>query len=363
MHLCIDARMYQASGIGTYLQNLLPALEDTFELTLLGRSSELEEINGRIYHSNTPIYSVTELLRLPLLIPACDVFWSPHYNVPVMSIRANKRLVTIHDVFHLAHIRTLSVKQRYYAKIMMRSATHISDHIITVSEFSKAEIVKYTRANPEKVTVIPNGVDLQRFHPNYSSADKERVKGKYQLPDSFVLFVGNVKPHKNLISLMKAYETVARDIPQQLVIVGKKEGFITSDTLISDKIQGSKILPERVLFTGFVANEDLPIIYNLADLFVFPSLYEGFGLPPLEAMACGCLTLTSNRASMPEICGDATTYFDPENQGELSEKIFELLNYNTPDRERTIQRGIAKATDYAWEVSIKKHVKVLNTLG
>ncbi len=363
MNLCVDARMYLASGIGTYLQNLLPTLADSCDLTIIGKPDELKLNRGKVLPTNIPIYSISELIKLPRKIPTSDIFWSPHYNVPVLPIRAKKRLVTIHDVFHLAHANTLTPKQRLYAKLIMRAATQLSSRIITVSEFSKAEIVKYTRVDPEKIIVIPNGVNLQHFHSSYSLSSQEEVKAKYRLPEQYILYVGNVKPHKNLIALIKAYEAIAQDIPQQLVIVGKKEGFITGDSLLRDNIQRSKILKERVSFTGFVVNEDLPIIYNLASLFVFPSLYEGFGLPPLEAMACGCLTLTSGRASMPEICGKATTYFVPEDKSELSTKIVELLSLSEPYRQEIIQRGIAKANTYTWEDSIKKHIKVISSLS
>ncbi|MEM6843530.1 MAG: glycosyltransferase family 1 protein [Bacteroidota bacterium] len=363
MHLCVDARMYLASGIGTYLQNLLPALAESFELTIIGSSNELKSIRGKIISTDVTIYSLTELIKFPSLVPSCDIFWSPHYNVPILPIRAKRRLVTIHDVFHLAHTRSLSQKQRVYAKLMMHAATRLSDHIITVSKFSKAEITKYTQVNPQKITVIPNGVDLQHLHPNYTLSHAKKTRNKYQLPEEYILYVGNVKPHKNLTALVKAYEAIAQDIPHKLVIVGKKEGFITNDSLLRSKIQHSQFLAERVLFTGFVAHQDLPIIYNLADLFVFPSLYEGFGLPPLEAMACGCLTLTSNRASMPKICGEATTYFNPEDQLDLSSKILKLISLDDPDRQKAIRLGIAKATSYTWEASIEEHTKVIRLLS
>lgn len=362
MHLCVDARMYCASGIGTYLQNLLLPLSQSFDLTLIGDPGEIAATELPRIPTDIPIYSVAELLRFPSLIPSCDIFWSPHYNVPVLPIRAKKRLVTIHDVFHLAYVHTLSLKQKLYAKLIMQAAIRLSDGIITVSEFSKSEIQAYTGASASKISVIPNGVNHQQFHTDYTLAETEQVSEKYYLPAKYILYVGNVKPHKNLSRLVEAYALIAEHLPHKLVIVGKKEGFITGDTSLHDRIQQNSVLQDKIIFTGFVADEDLPKIYAMASLFVFPSLYEGFGLPPLEAMASGCLTLTSQRASMPEICGDATTYFHPEDTPDLAAKIKGLLTIPTHTRQEIITAGVKKAVEYTWKAAAQQHVEVMKQL-
>lgn len=363
MHLCVDARMYRASGIGTYLQNLLPALSESFDLTLLGDPAELTEVGGRIVPTTIPIYSVAELLRFPRLVPRCDVFWSPHYNVPWLPVRAKTRLVTIHDVFHLAHFSTLSLPQRGYATLAFRAATGLSKHVITVSEFSKTEIQRYLNVPSNRVTVIPNGVNHTLFNEQ-TDADRQRtVREKYGLPSRWLLYVGNVKPHKNLITLVKAFAMLPESLSdRQLVIVGQREGFITGDTELARVLQDNPSLSQRVHFTGFVEQADLPVLYRLAELFVFPSTYEGFGLPPLEAMASGCPVVVSDRASLPEICGAAADYVNPDRPDDLAAKILAAVRRSPAERRQRIQLGLNQAQKYTWQQSVAQHERLLRRL-
>ncbi len=360
MKVCVDARMIRSSGIGTYLQNLLPTFAQHFDLILIGNPDEIDISNCHVVASTIPIYSIAEQVYLPRLIPSCDVFWSPHYNIPLLPIRAKKRLVTIHDVFHLAFSDTLPLKQKLYAKLLLNRAVTISHQVVTVSEFSKAEIVKHTHASPSSIRVIHNGINHQLFRVMKDNNQLESVRQQYQLPTRFALFVGNVKPHKNLISLVKAFAAIRDKIPDlYLVIVGKKEGFITGAPELFEYIHQNKTLADRIIFTGFVATEDLPVIYNLADLFVFPSLYEGFGLPPLEAMACGCPVLVADKASMPEVCGIHIDYIDPLDITSLAVKITEMINLNHEQRQTLSDRGVQKAAAYTWEKSIAAHIEVI----
>ena len=363
MTLGVDIRMFHSSGIGTYLQNLLPALSEDFDLILIGHSSEANLSYGRVITTDIPIYSLAELRKLPSLIPPCDVFWSPHYNVPLLPVRAKKRLVTIHDVFHLAFFGTLSLKQKVYARLMFRVAVRNSASIITVSEFSRTEIMKYFNVASAQINVIPNGVNHALFRVIEADTLRE-VPSKYQLPEKFILYVGNVKPHKNLLTLVKAFARLpAAFDAYQLVIVGKKEGFITGDTALPDFIRQDQSLAARVHFTGFVAEEDLSALYNLAHLFVFPSYYEGFGLPPLEAMACGCPVLTSDRASMPEICSDAATYVSPDDPEAMATRIQEMLSLSAADRQHIVHIGQQRAHGYTWRQSIRQHRQLIQELS
>ena len=364
MHLCVDARMYHASGIGTYLQNLLPVLSQSFELTLIGNPDELSALGEPVIATKIPIYSVSELFRFPSLIPWCDVFWSPHYNVPLLPVRARKRLVTIHDVFHLAYFHTLSLKQKLYAKQIFAAAAQRSDHIVTVSEFSKSEIKHYLNVPSEKVTVIPNGVNHTLFRVIKDQTTLSRVREKYKLPIEFMLYVGNVKPHKNLSTLVRAFAHLPESLASvHLVVVGKKEGFITGDHALFDTIEQNPQLAQRVHFTGFVEEADLPVLYSLARLFVFPSYYEGFGLPPLEAMACGCPTVVSSQASMPEICGAAATYVDPKNASAMATTIQHELGRSDDGHQRKIQLGLTQAQKYTWKQAVIQHKRLIRTLS
>lgn len=361
--LVIDARMINHSGIGIYLQNLIPILKDHFLITLLGNPPDLNKFswsnNVKIVRDVLPIYSIKEQLGLPIKIKKTDIFWSPHYNTPVFPVRSKRRVTTIHDLNHIALARYLSLNQKLYARFMMKRAVSISDRIITVSKFSRNEIVKYTEVSEKKIRVIYNGVNGDYFKPATEENIRLKVKKKYNLPGKYILYVGNVKPHKNLKSLLKAYEKVIQSNIKDyhLVIVGKKMGYITADKEIFNILDQNSIFKGKVFFTDFVENKDLPVIYTLASLFVFPSLYEGFGFPPLESMACGCPVIAANVTSLPEVCGDAACYVNPFDVDDIAQKMINIL-FNENLRIKLIDKGFKRARQFKWEKSTKKHVEL-----
>jgi glycosyltransferase involved in cell wall biosynthesis len=326
IELCIDVRMAFSSGIGTYIRETVPFfLNSPFKVTLLVHQPNHPWCKGfEQIVFDTPIYSVSEQVQYPLKIPRCDLFWSPHYNVPLLPIRAKKRVATFHDVCHLVFG---SKTEKMYAKWVMRRALRRSDQLITVSEFSKSEIEKFIGNG--KLEVISIGVNSKRFiRKSYSN----EVRKKYQLPERFVLFVGNQKPHKNLKGLSRAFNKLK--IPNlKLVLVGK----------------GTQ--------RGIVDDEDLATLYSMAEAFVFPSFYEGFGLPPLEAMSCGCPTAVSKAASMPEVCGNASLYFDPSNDDEIAEAISKIVGHSET-REVLIERGFERIKHFDWQKCAERHISL-----
>ncbi len=383
----VDLRMLYASGIGTYLQNLFPGIlsfHKNTEFNLLGRMQEIGQLSNvgsehiTLINCNSPVYSLSEQLELFRKIPSeTDLFWSPHYNIPLLPVKAKKRIVTIHDVFHLAFFNQLTLTQKIYAKLVLNAAVRLSDRIITVSNFSKSEIIKYTGIDKDKITVIYNGIDMSLFRPitdklnrpplsslnKETATDIDNLRKKYRLPVEFIIFVGNVKPHKNLMRLLEAYELLVKKegIDRNLVIVGKKDEFITGDSKLIRFLENNSYLQEKVLFTGYVETAELPAIYNSASMLVFPSLYEGFGFPPLEAMACGCPAIVSNAASLPEVCGDAAYYVDPYSV----ESIAEGMNKVHSDgalREDLIQKGLERAGMFSWEESAKEHMNIFEEI-
>lgn len=358
--IVIDFRMHNASGIGTYIKNIVPFLVDRFDVTLLGNSDEIQKYSWshkvKIIECNSKIYSIKEQIELFSKIPKCDVFWSPHYNIPLLPIRANKRIVTIHDVFHLAFYETLSLKQKNYAKLVIGQAVSRSDKILTVSEFSVDEIRKYTNTT-KNIEIIYNAIDFNKFRVNSDKSKLDFIKDKYKLPNEFLLFVGNVKPHKNLKNLLLSINNI--DI--NLVIVGKKDGFITSDENIANLIKSNN-LENKVFFTGYVDDEDVPAIYNLAKLFVFPSLYEGFGIPTLEAQACRCPVVCSNVASLPEVGEiDSVVYCNPHNAEDIKEKIDLVLNNKALQNELKM-KGFENIKRFSWEDSANRIIEVIEGL-
>ncbi len=360
MKVTVDFRMHNASGIGTYIKNIVPLLVQKFDITLLGSAQEIlkhEWSNKvKIIECNSNIYSIKEQFELFNKIPKCDVFWSPHYNIPLLPIRAKKRLVTIHDVFHLAFYNDLSLKQQLYAKLVINKAVRKSDIVLTDSSFSHSEILKYTGISANHI--IGCAIDFDKFKETEDKAILDTIKEKYKLPNSFILFVGNVKPHKNIKNLLLALKTIS-DI--DLVVVGKKDGFITGDDEIANLIKDTQELKNRIHFTGYVEDNDIPAIYNLSKLFVFPSLYEGFGIPPLEAQACGCPVVCSNAASLPEACGDSVVYCDPYSVEDIAEKIKMVLADEVLQNELRV-KGFENIKRFSWEESAKKIINIIEDL-
>jgi glycosyltransferase involved in cell wall biosynthesis len=360
MKLVIDIRMINASGIGTYLKNTIPGILDAFEeVVVLGNAQEINELiwsnQVEIIEFNAKIYSLKEQMLYPLIVPKCDIFWVPHFNLPLLPIRAKKVVATIHDVNHLAGVSPISMLKKKYAYLLFQNAVNKANLIFTVSEFSKRELLKYTKVNPEKIKVVYCGVDRSFFQ-------KTKKEQDLKLPEHYILYVGNVKPHKNLIVLLKAYCLLSKELKAkyQLVIVGKKEGFITQDKQINDFIKSNN-LQDQIMFTGYADDFDLPKIYKEATLFVFPSLYEGFGLPILEALASGTLVISSNAASLPEIGGKAVVYFDPINYSELAQKITESIEGKTDTSFLDSQREI-QLVKYTWEKAIENHKQGFKTI-
>ncbi|MCH9626880.1 MAG: D-inositol-3-phosphate glycosyltransferase [Chlamydiales bacterium] len=329
LHLCVDARLYHGSGIGTHLKAILPFLTQ-FQLTLLVKGP-LDYPTAKQVVMKSAVYSLAEQLELPRKIPRCDLFWSPHFNIPLLPIRAKKRLVTVHDVFHLAHLSSLSFPQKIYAKTVIPAALRLSDYVMTDSQFSADEIKKYCFC-PPKMAIVPSC--------SLSNKGSEQIEG---LPERYMLYVGNVKPHKNLARLIEAHGKITEAPP--LVVVGKQFGQVD--------------LPSHVHYAGYVPDAALPELYKGADLFVFPSTYEGFGIPPLEAMRYDCPVVAGQAGSVPEICGEAVHYVDPFSIDSIQEGIKRLLN-DSARREELVKKGREKVKEYTAEKTAKKFLQVLD---
>jgi glycosyltransferase involved in cell wall biosynthesis len=239
--------------------------------------------------------------------------------------------------------------KRLYAKFMFNAVKKKSSQIITVSEFSKREIIKCVGIKAEKISVVYNGVESFWFHVKMD----ERPH-----PKKYFLYVGNVKPHKNLCALLQAFDLLKNNIDHDVVIVGQKHGFITQDKKIDHIAQK---MMDRVHFTGYLSDSLLNQWVAHAEALVFPSLYEGFGLPPLEAMACGCPVLCSNAASLPEVCGDAALYFDPYQPKDIANKMEMLIN-NPSLRNELVEKGRSRARQFTWEKSAQQVINIINSL-
>ena len=334
---------------------MIPNLVENYKLTLLGNAEILNSFSWssetNIIDMKSSIYTLKEQLELPSKIPVCDLFVSPHYNIPVLKIRARKRVVIINDVNHLVFADKLSLPKVIYAKYMINAAIRKSDKVITISEFSKNEIIKYVNVQGKAIKVIHCGLDSEKLKSKLHEQSNDQVKSEYKLPEDYFLYVGSIKPHKNLKTAIKAYNLWLKKshTHKKLVVIGVKQEEVNKDAEISKLCDQN----HNIIIPGFVNDFDLPLIYNNAACLIFPSFYEGFGLPPLEAMVCGCPVIASNSASIPEVCGDAALYFDPLKFEELAENMLMLTN-NKNLRTELIEKGYANSLRFGMERFAKK---------
>lgn len=354
----IDARMIHTSGIGTYLRHVVPGIIEDLSDTrfyLLGDAQELSRFQWTddprvdLIDFKDSIYSVNEQFSYLRKIPShVDLHWQTHFNIPLFYRK--KLLVTVYDAFFLAMPELVGGKLKLlYAKYFFSQVAKRASSILTISEFTKSELVRLAGISDQKIYPIHLGIDESWF----------QVRKKKRPHDKpYLLFVGNVKPHKNLRRLVEAFEIIKDQIPHDLIVVGKKEGFITSDP---ESIRRSRRLQGRVMFTGHVDEDSLRQYYAHADAFLFPSLYEGFGFPPLEAMACGCPTVVAKSASLPEVCGDASLYCNPHDVNDMADKIKSIAT--NPILAGSLKaKGVTRAKSFAWDVCIHHTAKTLRWL-
>lgn len=362
MRIVIDARKVGDYGIGTYIQGLgrvMPTLAPTDEFIYLGDpdgvgGTPLVGPNVSWARNRSRKYGMGELVSVSWQARrlGADVFHSPHYVYPVMLPCPG--VVSVHDCIHLRFPRHLPNKAAlHYARTMLRRAVRSSQRVLTGSESTRSDLVELVNADPAKIEVIPYGCDsyfLERAAPE----EIEHVQQKHGLERPFLLFVGNAKPHKNLRRLLGAFALLAEQYDDlELVLVGGEQAAVRA--LLS--AQESPGLADRVRLLGFLSKAELRAIYTLAKVFVFPSLYEGFGLPPLEAMACGTPVVAARCSSLPEVIGHAGLLVNPRKVDAIADAVRILLEEDNL-RIAFGQRGREQAQEFTWEKAARRTLDV-----
>ncbi len=296
--------------------------------------------------------------RLDKLLKGVDVFFCPHFLLSPVSGRV-KKVVTFHDLSFEYFPEFFPWHKRFWHKTQNpRARAREAAKIIAVSRSTKNDLVEIYRVPEEKIKVIYSGVGEEFKKIILPPEKKKFVRERYYLPEKFILYFGTLEPRKNLIGLIKAYEIFRRKIsqadPPALVIAGQP-GWLFRDILAAAK---NSPFRQDIVFTGFVEPADKVYLYNLASLFVYPSFFEGFGFPPLEAMACGVPVVCSHTSSFPEVAGDAAVLIDPYNFGELAWAMAEVWQDKNL-RDYLVEQGCRQVKNFSWDKCAKETLDFL----
>jgi glycosyltransferase involved in cell wall biosynthesis len=355
----------QRTGIDNYLYNLITNMVKN------GKSNEISLIHYK--KTEDPIYEATNEILLPdlpkilkysLALPYAikkanlDILHVPaHWHNQLMPFYLNyntKKVLTIHDLSPFTYPTTHNKQTVKLWGPTLKLIKKRIDNVIVDSNNTKNDCIKYLGIPEEKIKVIYLAAD-KIFKPNKDKENlQEYLKNKYEVKFPFILCVGTLEKRKNIPNLIKAFNKIKKTLKNyQLVIIGNKGWKYKSIFNTLNELN----IKDDVIFTGYVPNEDLVKFYNTADLFVYPSIYEGFGLPPLEAMACGCPVITANTSSLPEVVGKAAITIDPYNVNELSCAMYKIL-INENLKTELSRKSLSQAKKFSWEKTASQTWKI-----
>ncbi len=347
----LDLRMWNHAGIGRYIRELFSAmfrLEKPDHFRCLAYEEDHQAIRSALSGANlsqarSRIYSLSEQIELAVFSRSVSLLHVPHFNAPIFC--RSKLIVTIHDLIYLKEKRfSGSVLAGLYVRALIAGIQSHARAVIAVSDFTRRDLEETFPALQDRVTVIHEAAS--RIFT--SSAAQPNTK-KFGLGDDYVLFVGSLKAHKNLPVLLDAFESLRKEgnTSVKLAIVGRKD---VKETALLDRLERSNAY---VCYLGEQTDEDLADLYRGARALVIPSLWEGFGLTVLEAMACGTPVISSDRASLPEVVGDAGLLFDPTQTEALKEHLCNVLK-SDPLRETLSRKGLERAKQFSWDIAARE---------
>jgi glycosyltransferase involved in cell wall biosynthesis len=367
LRIGVDVRKIKDGGIGTYISELMERMipaDPANQYSLYFAPEDFSCYNYSWGNATKKInrsgkYSLREHLTFPFHArrEGLDLFFFPHYTkswwMPCPAV------TTVHDLIHLRFPEYLpNPLAKYYARVIIGRACRSSEVVITGSEATKGDLLELFKIEENKVKVIYNGVDHEIYRPIEDNDRLALFRERHSLSRPFILYVGALKPHKNIPSLLKGYSLSPLRGDFDLVIAT----FSGEDREESDKLAVELHIQGNLRYVLSLKKEELTLLYNCAQFLVFPSFYEGFGLPALEAMACGCPVIASNRASLPEVVGEAGLLFDPEEPEELAEKM-SLLGNDEALRQELKERGRAQAQKFRWERTAEMTLEVFRTVA
>jgi glycosyltransferase involved in cell wall biosynthesis len=360
------------SGVGQYVYQMVSSLlssgTDQFQIYLShgmtpvewssGQSTVIKEIPFRkeqfIFRNLYELFFFGSALGRDNL----SLFWSPDTKLPLFLPSNIPYVVTVHDLAIFREPETYELSRAIYWRKLFKHAIRSSACIVAISQTTKNDLIELMNIPPEKIRVIYDGVS-----PSFRLIDDQvhlaRVASKYSLPNQFLLFVGLFGPRKNIAGILQAYAILKKKhhASHHLVMVGERGWRYRTDLELVQRLG----LENDVVFPGFVEDEDLPAVYNLADVFIFPSLYEGFGLPVLEAMACGTPVVTSNLSALPEVVGTSGVLVDPRDPEEIALGVHRLLS-NSKLASSLVKAGLERSSHFTWENAAEQLMAVFQEL-
>jgi len=368
MIIGIDTRIRSKNktGIGYMISNIFPRLIeiDVYNnYVLFGNSLGVNSSRAKFFNLSRFFQRLSYLLlnKLPFLninffVGKTDIFIFPDFVVYPSSAR--KKILFVPDLSFIFYPQFIEKRNLDFINKKIVRSINKADKVITISENAKKEIISHYKVDPGKVEVVYLGCreDIKKIE---SGTILNNIKKKYKINKEYILYFGTLEPRKNINKLIEAYDLIPKKIRENyiLVIAGGKGWYY--DEIF--KLVEQRGLSNDIIFTGYLPGEDVAPIYSAASLFVFPSFYEGFGLPILEAMNCGVPVVTSDTSSLPEIGGKAVLYFNPNDKNEMMEKIKEVLSSDDL-RKRMIRDGHIRASLFSWDNAAKDVLKIINSI-
>jgi glycosyltransferase involved in cell wall biosynthesis len=359
MRIVIDARLWSESGLGRYIRNLVLELAkidsaNHYDILLLKKDFDKIDYFRNNFHkvlADFKWYGFAEQIKMPKLLNSLkpDLVHFPHFNVPILY--KGKFVVTIHDLIH-QHYKTrestthnklmYSMKNLGYKKIFS-NAIKKADRIITPSKSVKNQLINEWNIDQAKIEITPEAVDtsLINISKQIRNNDFQKVSHKWGIKKPYIFYVGNAQPHKNIERLIEVFIQIKNKYSEYQLILSGPDNYFWNKTIKRYNVKD-------LIFTGFLSERELVTLYKNADLFVLPSLEEGFGIPVLEAMACGCPVVCSNTGSLPEVAADAAVYFNPRILKDMEEKISSVLE-NRKFRKELIEKGELRFKKFSWK--------------
>lgn len=307
------------------------------------RASNVEVFDSKIPNKFLEISSNLGFPKIDKLFGGCDIFFQPHF-LPAALSKDVRRIVTFHDLSFERYPEFFSRRQKFWHKrINPRKQAEQADKIIAISESTKSDLIGLYGIAPDKIQVIYSGVS---FLKNITEIEKKSCAEKYNLPANFILFLGTLEPRKNILGVIKAFEVLKNNqMPDLKLVIAGGRGWLCRDLF---DYAGVSKYKNDIIFLGRVLDREKEILYSLAMVFVFPSFFEGFGFPPLEAMACGTPVVTSNISSLPEVAGDSALMINPYKTDEIAGAVRALLDNNNL-KTTMAEKGKKRACQFSWQ--------------